>query len=444
MKKALILAYDFPPYVSVGGLRPFNWFKYLVEFEVFPIVVTRQWSNNYGNYLDYIAPGESQNEIVEKLENGIIIRAPYSPNVSNKLLTKYGPAKFKLIRKAISAYYEVIQFFSLTGPKASVYINALRYLKNNKVDVIIATGDPFILFRYASLLSDKFNIPWIADYRDPWSQKTPIQKNFFLKKWHSFFEKKYSSTSTRIVTVSEFLKQKISKTIPNKKIEILQNGFDPEIKDKVKDIDQEKEILNIGHIGTIYNWHPIEQFLNVLSQFLQQNQNYKIHLNFYGVNNEDGIKKIVDKLFTLNNAVTFYPKMANDLVLQAAAKNNLLLLFNYYSYMGTKIYDYLALNRKIILCFSDDPEANKLKKKYYDVEELRGSSTHLQQDLIQKVNSGVVVQDQDHLLKVLKDLYKEFATNGFISCSTYHIEEYSRKNQVKELARIIKDITTYN
>jgi hypothetical protein len=25
MKKLLILAYDFPPYVSVGGMRPYNW-----------------------------------------------------------------------------------------------------------------------------------------------------------------------------------------------------------------------------------------------------------------------------------------------------------------------------------------------------------------------------------------------------------------------------------
>lgn len=27
MKTVLILAYDFPPYVSVGGLRPHYWFE---------------------------------------------------------------------------------------------------------------------------------------------------------------------------------------------------------------------------------------------------------------------------------------------------------------------------------------------------------------------------------------------------------------------------------
>jgi hypothetical protein len=65
MKKILILAYDFPPYVSVGGLRPYNWYRYLKEFGIEPIVVTRQWSNTHGNHLDYIAPSEDKNEVID-------------------------------------------------------------------------------------------------------------------------------------------------------------------------------------------------------------------------------------------------------------------------------------------------------------------------------------------------------------------------------------------
>jgi hypothetical protein len=68
MKKVLILAYDFPPYVSVGGLRPYNWYKHLKEFGVEPIVVTRQWGNVHGNHLDYISAGESEESIIENTE----------------------------------------------------------------------------------------------------------------------------------------------------------------------------------------------------------------------------------------------------------------------------------------------------------------------------------------------------------------------------------------
>ena len=169
MKKLLILAYDFPPYVSVGGLRPYSWYKHLKEFGIYPVVVTRQWDNKFGNYLDYVAPTKTNKTEVEKTEYGTIIRTPYKPNLANKILLKYGGNKFRLIRKSISAFYELTQWFFYVGPKKQLLKEADNYLKNNKVDAIIATGDPFILFKYASKLSAKYNIPWIADYRDAWS-----------------------------------------------------------------------------------------------------------------------------------------------------------------------------------------------------------------------------------------------------------------------------------
>src|ERR1700752_4271608 len=216
MKKVLILAYDFPPYVSVGGLRPYCWFKYLKEFGIHPIVVTRQWENKHGNHLDYISAGSSNESIIEESQYGTVVSAPYHPNLANKIMLKYGNTKFKLLRKIISAYYEFTQFIFPVGPKASIYFAANEYLKKNSVDAIIATGDPFVLFKYASQLGRKYNVPWIADYRDPWSQNLNIQKNVFLKQWHSFFEKKYLSSVYAITTVSNFLESKRSTIVKNK------------------------------------------------------------------------------------------------------------------------------------------------------------------------------------------------------------------------------------
>jgi hypothetical protein len=79
-------------------------------------------------------------------------------------MLKYGEKKYRFLRKSISAFYEFGQFIRLFGPKAGIFKEAESYLKNNKVDAIIASGDPFVLFYYASKLSKEFNIPWIADY----------------------------------------------------------------------------------------------------------------------------------------------------------------------------------------------------------------------------------------------------------------------------------------
>src|SRR5690554_1218400 len=117
MKKVLILAYDFPPYVSVGGLRPYNWFKYLKEFGVEPIVITRQWSNAYGNELDYVAPSVSKETLIEEEEYGTVIRAPYFPSKSNRLLLEHGENRHRFFRKSLTAFDEIRQFLWISGPK---------------------------------------------------------------------------------------------------------------------------------------------------------------------------------------------------------------------------------------------------------------------------------------------------------------------------------------
>src|SRR5690554_1711893 len=236
MKKVLILAYDFPPYVSVGGLRPYNWLKYLKEFGVEPIVVTRQWGNEYGSSLDYIAPSASKETLIEEEEYGTVIRAPYFPSRSNRLLLQHGENKYRLFRKALTACDEIRQFIIPSGPKSTVYKAAREFLKNNKVDAIIATGEPFVLFYFAKKLSQEFGIPWIADYRDPWSSN--VERNTHGKLLIPL-EKKIVSTAKVITTVGASFKVQIQHLFPNKNIYILPNGYDDEILPSISKISQQ-------------------------------------------------------------------------------------------------------------------------------------------------------------------------------------------------------------
>jgi N-acetyl sugar amidotransferase len=441
MKKVLILAYDFPPYVSVGGLRPYNWYKYLHLYGVEPTVVTRQWSNENGNHLDYISKSEMDYTIIEKSEFGSIIRTSYAPNFANRLMLKYGESKFRLLRKSVSGYFELVQWLRNTGPKSQLYFAAKNYLKENKVDVIIVTGDPFILFKYASQLSDEFRIPWIADYRDPWSQNKSNSKNFVLKKLNNYFEKKYLKNAAQITTVSDFFKAQISLLVKNKNINILPNGFDPEAVEKIKDVNQKSDVFRIGFVGTISKWHPIQSFISVISSFLLENPYAKFEVNFYGINIPNELQKYINDHFAdIKTNINIFPRIPNEELLIELAKSNMMLLFNYYSIIGTKIYDYLALKRAILLCYTNDKEALELKEKHYIVNDIKGLSQHLQEDLINQTNSGYVVQDASHLLNLLNELYLEFNQSGFIKCNTINAEQYSRKAQTGELAKIIKEL----
>jgi hypothetical protein len=437
MKKVIILAYDFPPYVSVGGLRPYAWLKYLKQFNVYPIVITRQWQNKFGNELDYVSEGISKINIHEKLEYGEIIRTAYEPNLSNKLLLKFGPNKFKIIRKLISGYFEFTQFLITNGPKKNIYYAAENCLKEEKIHSIIATGDPFVLFKYASRLGEKFNIPWIADYRDPWSQDIPLQKKYFLKKWSNYNERKILKRVASVITVSQFVADKIALNYGKHKIHIIPNGFDPEIINNISKIKQNSKKFTISYAGTIYNWHPLEIFLNSLNEFLIINTSVEISLDFYGINNESEIKEKLLKYPNVSSFINFNPRIPNSELLRKLAESNALLLFNYYSFMGTKIYDYLGLKRKILFCFTEDENAQKLKDKYYTIDESLNTNTELQSDLIKNSKSGVLVRNADELKDVLMDLLLEFKETKNIKCESQNIDQFSREFRVKELSEII-------
>ena len=441
MKKLLILAYDFPPYVSVGGLRPYNWHQYLKEFGVEPIVITRQWANTHGNHLDYISPGISPLVIEEKSDRGTIYRTPYHPNLSNRLLLKYGDSRYKFLRKLISGYYEFAQFLFPIGPKSGLYDHARKYLKENEIDAIVATGDPFVLFSYASKLSKEFDIPWIADYRDTWVQDKTRSGNRFTKGWNSFFERRFLHNAEKVLTVSNFIKKQLQQNLPDKSYEIVLNGFNPDVIQSAATITQQTEEFTIAFAGTLYKWHPIHSFLRVCNELTTNKQIPSLRLQFYGLNNPTEIKQIIQKEFPgLASHVTIFPKTENEILVKKLAKANAFLLFNDYSLLGTKIFTYIGIKRKIILCYSDDPETNLLKEKHYNLHEFDTESKQLQSNLLQETNAGIVAKDHEHLREILLELNQEFNANGNISCESHGIEKYSRKMQVERLAEIVKSL----
>lgn len=438
MKQLLILAYDFPPYVSVGGLRPYSWYKYLKEYGVYPIVVTRQWGNDFGDERDYIASSKSKETIVEDTEFGTIIRTPYKPNLANRILLKYGKDRFSLVRKAVSAFYEFAQFIFFIGPKSGLYHGACKYLKEHKVDAIIATGEPFVLFKYASKLSKIHNIHWIADYRDPWTQNVSRSDNWILKMWNSFLERKLSNSAKCITTVSDYIISQI-KQLVNRPFEIIPNGYDQETVNSTLNIEQDSDCLKFAFIGTIYKWHPLESVLRVFSEFIESNVNITFEINFYGISNRTGID-IKEFNSELKHHINLYPKIDNANLLKTISTHNVLLLFNDYSILGTKIYDYIGIKRKILLCYSNDAEAQELKKQFYSMKEFDDLSTHLQEDLINETHSGIVVRDKNHLSQVLTDLYEEFKVNGRIACNSTNTDKLSRKARAEELANLVKRV----
>ena len=439
--RVLILAYDFPPYVSVGGLRPWSWLKYMHRHGALPVVVTRQWSNRYGSHLDYVAPGHSDSCETEHAYGGTVIRAPYKPNAANRLLLKYGDTRYRLLRKAVSAWYEFIQFFVCTGPKASLFRAADEYLKNNPVDLILATGDPFVLFHYASKLAKRHSVPWIADYRDPWSQDIHIAEKPLIRRWSAFLERRIVRSASLITTVSDYFRVRLSELFPEIPVKVVLNGYDPEVMEAAKDIEADSGRLKIGFAGTLHPYHPLESFLKTFAVFAASCPDPVPELNFYGTNIPEEISQMISLKFPgIQKHTNIYPRMPNEQLAKELARHHLLLLFNYYSMMGTKIYDYLGLKRNILLCYTCDPEAGMLKQKFYHLPLVPGLSDNLQEELVLSTHSGYTVRDAADLKNRLESVYREFRECKALKCHTRDAEAFSRENQTKILVQLAMQI----
>lgn len=439
MKNALILAYDFPPFNSVGALRPKSWLDHMIKFNIRPIIVTRQWTKSDDNSIDYVNYSPKKNIQFTNLEKGLIIETPYEPNIANRMYIRFGKNKFSFIRKVLSFYFEIFQFIFLIGPKKEIYFSARQYLKKNNVDIIIATGEPFVLFHYAKKLSKEFNIPWVADYRDPWfndSARGPLIKRLIFDKP---LEKKIVKTALFITTVSKLFQKYIRENIKSKEVFLIENGYDSLAIEESKKINQNSKVLTISFVGTLYEWNPIDSIFSTLKKVIQENPKIKIKFNLYGVNNLAGLKENVNINYPeIKSIISFFPKMNNKELILELRSSNVLLLFNYYSFMGTKIYDYLGINRKILFCFTNDPEANLLKNKYYNYNVPTEFNSSPQVELLKKTNSAIIVEDCHHLYSVILELNKSFLIHKKISFEGQNIQNFSRKEQCRIFCQKIK------
>ena len=75
--RILILAYDFPPNLSIGGQRPWYWAKYLNEYGVYPIIITRHWNASLQSAADCVKPSASQSIQDLRQDSHRIIRIPF-------------------------------------------------------------------------------------------------------------------------------------------------------------------------------------------------------------------------------------------------------------------------------------------------------------------------------------------------------------------------------
>ena len=216
-RKVLIITYYWPPSGGAGVQRWLKFVKYLPNLGWEPVVYTVENG-------EYPVMDKSLNEDVSAALK--VIKTPiWEPyNIYKKIS---GRNKNDTINSGFLAESKKSKFSENLGkwvrgnffiPDARKYWikPSIKYLSNflndNPADLIISSGPPHSTHLIAMDLKNKFQIPWVSDFRDPWTN-IDFYKELKLTNWadakHKRLEKHVLTNSDLVLTVGNQLKQEL-------------------------------------------------------------------------------------------------------------------------------------------------------------------------------------------------------------------------------------------
>ncbi|MFN5627828.1 MAG: glycosyltransferase [Bacteroidota bacterium] len=433
LKKVIILSYWFPPCELTASQRPYSWALNFKKFGYHPIIFTRHWTRKIESPKDlhYNAGKE-----VEKIEfdGYTVIKIPYKQNLRDKIFTsdKKFPGK-SLIQKSLTIIELILQNFSIAFiPHGNQYKILKDYIiKNqNQISGLLVTANPFINFKLAYHLNKETGIKWIADYRDDWTTRDygqwyiniPIVK-YLAKRLETFFEKKWVRSAEMFVSVSPHYVSKI-KSVVNIKGEVIYNGFIQSDFDKYEkeDLFEDFTICYNGTIFEIKDLTILKEGLKLLNEKFKSK--IKIKIFFAGTGFDKIQRKRLEKVFkNQENNIDITNRLPRDEVIRIQQKCHLLLIVAYgdiKSALPTKLFDYMALKKPVLLCPSDND---------------------IMEEMLLKTGQMILISKTEEFVNKLSSIIDAYIVTQKVDFQFNQDEAnvYTRENQAKKLTQFMDE-----
>ena len=431
IKKVLIITYYWPPSGGAGVQRWLKFVKYLREYGWEPVVFTVEGGEV--PVLDY----SLKKDIPDNVE---VLREPiWEPyTFYKKIIGQKKEDKIQTGFLTENKKPKLMERFSI-WVRGNLFIpdarkfwikpsvkNLSNYLNENKVDAIVSNGPPHTTHMIGLALKNKFNIPWLADFRDPWTNIDFYDK-LMLSKWadkkHHRLEDAVIKHADALVTVSPNW-AKDFKDKSKRDFNVIYNGFDEkDFTDKEVELDQKFSIVHIGSMNKDRNPHNLWK---VLGEICSEIEGFSKDLEIKMVGPTDiAIKKALheNNLNENLNKIDYVPH--SEVVTYLLGAQLLLLPINdtpnSLGVIPGKLFEYLAARRPIIC-----------------IGPLKGDSCRI----INETEAGYTFSfnNKSDLKTTLISLYNEFTETGKVECSSNSIEKFSRRNLTGQMAELLNEI----
>jgi glycosyltransferase involved in cell wall biosynthesis len=271
----------------------------------------------------------------------------------------------------------------------------LKLAKSEKYDAVIFTGPPSSVHSIAKNVKDRMpTLKLVQDYRDPWNTDRDYSLELLgsrLRKRSLRAERMSCDSSDMIVVVSEGMRRSLAQDFHvGEKIEVITNGFDPDDFNacvRGASTDGKMRIVYGGRIGIDHNGR--HKAITMLVDAFARMENFGTHFNGRLVLYSDLTANDFDPNPDLERYVEFRSMLSPDDYILELAKADVCLMINDQRdahAFGTKVFDYMALGKRILLIspkgdLSDVLTANGQFVADYSVDAIAQQLTNLALDV---------------------------------------------------------------
>jgi glycosyltransferase involved in cell wall biosynthesis len=248
-----MLAFSFAPELSGGTHRPLAFAKYLPEFGMTPIVLTRELPET----------ATVDPSMLMDLSSPVpVFRAGLGPSKEYlRLLTRHLRPVERMLRKPSHWIADGVGWrlrtwhprFDYEGRLVTGFVQRGQELVDRfRPELIWASGPPHEMLKAGALLARRNRIPLIADFRDPWTYGHEWAPKSRLHAWmEHWWELRVVRTADRVVFTSPLTQREVARRHPMaaRKFSTITNGFDTDEAPAAARVQSDR--LTIRFLGTL-------------------------------------------------------------------------------------------------------------------------------------------------------------------------------------------------
>jgi glycosyltransferase involved in cell wall biosynthesis len=398
MRNVLLVTYSYPPVERSGARRPAALAKYLPRFGWRPVILTPRIEGAPRND-EFVTETDYRDVLVDwkaklRLDQHRTLHEQFGLSLSKQA----GADKPHTL--AITVLKNLLTFPDLTKGWIPYAVKAVEDIKraNQPIDAIITTFPPASAHMIGARAKQILGVPWIADFRDLWTQDITTMRPRDLQFLQVPLEKKTLRTADVLIGVSDPWSARLAGRYRSHDVVTVPNGFDP---DDFHPRPAVTRKFTITYAGVLYQGQRDPSLLfETLSNLIRENviPAADVLVRFYAPP-EAWLLPLVRR-FGLEPVVELNGIVKRKEVLQREMESHILLLLSWTNPKDTglhtgKLFEYLGAERPILAI---------------------GGNRGVLTQVLEETGAGIHASSKDEVRNFLVQSYVEYKQQGYVAC----------------------------